>query len=237
DAEDSLAVERRPRRAAPPGAALAIVSLPRTSNATDFRLLDWADWLTAPPADSRGYDFVVLPGTKDTLGDLAWLQRQGLADWVRSQHAAGATIVGVCGGYQMLGERIADPDAIESIGGTADGLGLLPVRTVLAAEKRTRVVRATLPGGASCAAYEIHLGVTTAPAGVAPFAVLADGSTDGARGTRVLGTYLHGAFEDAAICAEVFGVPVAPAATKAAEHQALAEWFEASAEHVDAWLA
>jgi adenosylcobyric acid synthase len=236
DAEDSLAVARLASRAAPPGASIAIVDLPRTSNATDFRLLDWAEWLTAPPADGRRYDFVVLPGTKDTLGDLAWLERQGLAAWVRAQHAAGATVVGVCGGYQMLGETIADPGAIESVGGTAHGLGLLPVRTVLAAEKRTRVVRATTAQGATCAAYEIHLGVTTVPHGIAPFAVLDDGSPDGAHGPRVIGTYLHGAFEDAAICTEVFGVPVAPAATKAAEHEALARWLDASAEHVDTWL-
>ncbi len=179
---------------------------------------------------------MVLPGTKDTLGDLAWLERQGLAAWVRAQHAAGATVVGVCGGYQMLGETIADPGAIESVGGTAHGLGLLPVRTVLAAEKRTRVVRATTAHGATCTAYEIHLGVTTVPHGIAPFAVLDDGSPDGAHGPRVIGTYLHGAFEDAAICTEVFGVPVAPAPAKAAEHEALARWFEASAEHVDTWL-
>ena len=236
DAEDSLAVDRRTRRQAPAGASIAIVQLPRTSNATDFRLLDWADWVTAPPPDADRYDFIVLPGTKDTLGDLAWLQRQGLAAWVRAQHAAGATIVGVCGGYQMLGETIADPDAIESTGGIANGLGLLPVRTVLAAEKRTRVVRATTAGGTSCPAYEIHLGVTSVPAGVAPFALLDDGSPDGARVGRAIGTYLHGAFEDAAVCAEVFGVAVASAASKAAEHEALAQWFSASAERLETWL-
>jgi len=155
---------------------------------------------------------------------------------VRSQHVAGAAVVGVCGGYQMLGETIADPGAVESTGGAASGLGLLPVRTVLAAEKRTGVVRATTAGGVSCAAYEIHMGVTTVPSGTPPFAVLDDGSPDGARGVRALGTYLHGAFEDAAVCAEVFGVSVAPAASKAAEHDALARWFSASAEQLEAWL-
>ena len=145
-------------------------------------------------------------------------------------------VVGVCGGYQMLGETIADPEAVESIGGMAGGLGLLPVRTVLAAEKRTRVVRATTAGGTSCAAYEIHMGVTAVPAEVPPFAVLDDGSRDGARAARVFGTYLHGAFEDAAVCAEVFGVAVAPAASKAAEHAALARWFNASVERPEAWL-
>ena len=236
DAEDSLAVDRRPRRAAPAGAAIAIVQLPRTSNATDFRLLDWADWLTAPPPDGRRYDFVVLPGTKDTLGDLAWLERQGLAAWVRAQHAAGATIVGVCGGYQMLGEthrrsrrgridrrrrRRARPaaGADRARGGEAH-----PRR---AGHDRRRGV---MPG------LRIHMGVTTVPAAVAPFAVLDDGSRDGARAARAIGTYLHGALEDAAVCAEVFGVAIAPAAAKATEHDALARWFSASVERPEAWL-
>ena len=236
DAEDSLAVDRRPRRPAPAGATMAIVQLPRTANATDFRRLDWAEWLTAPPADGRRFDYVILPGTKDTLGDLAWLERQGLAAWIREQHAEGATIVGVCGGFQMLGETVADPDAVESIGGTARGLGLLPIATELAAGKVTRVVRAKLPRGASCTAYEIHLGVTTMLAPLPPFATLDAGAHDGARGNRVLGTYLHGAFEDASVCAEVFGVAVAPETSKADAYAAMGHWFASHAEHVDAWL-
>jgi cobyric acid synthase len=80
------------------------------------------------------------------------------------------------------------------------------------------------------------MGVTTVPPGLAPFAVLDDGSPDGARAAGAIGTYLHGAFEDAAVCAEVFGVAVAPAASKAAGHDALARWFTASAEGPEAWL-
>jgi adenosylcobyric acid synthase len=236
DAEDSLAVDRRPRGAAPGGAAIAIVQLPRASNATDLRRLDWADWLTAPPDAAQRYDFVVLPGTKDTLGDLAWLRRTGLAGWVHAQHAAGATVVGICGGYQMLGTRIDDPGAVEASGGSAAGLGLLPVSTVLAADKVTRVVHATTPGGATCQAYEIHMGVTTVADGAAPFATLDDGTRDGARGVRAIGTYLHGAFEDAAVCAEVFGVTPAAEPSAADHYAGLARWFGEHAEHLDAWL-
>jgi adenosylcobyric acid synthase len=236
DAEDSLAVDRLARRPAPPGASVAIVQLPRLSNATDFRLLDWAEWIAARPADARRFDVVVLPGTKDTLGDLAWLKAQGLDAWVRAQHAAGATILGVCGGYQMLGETVADPLAVESGGGRADGLGLLPAETTLAATKVTRAIRATTPGSAPFPAYEIHMGVTTLRTPLPPFARLADGSADGARGDRVIGTYLHGALEDAAVCEEVLGVPVTSAASKAAEHAALARWFGAYAERLETWL-
>ena len=236
DAEDSLAVDREARRPAPPGATIAIVQLPRLSNGTDLRLLDWAEWLTAPPPTGRRFDFVILPGTKDTLGDLAWLRRTGLAGWVRAQHAAGATIVGICGGYQMLGVRVADPEAIEAAGGEAAGLGLLPVATMLAAEKVTRAVRATTPGGAGFAAYEIHLGVTTGGEGLPPFATLGDGTRDGVRSERVVGTYLHGALEDPTVCRELFGVPVRAPVARPVEHEALARWFSASAERLDEWL-
>jgi len=236
DAEDSLAVDRRSHRTAPAGAAIAVIQLPRLSNATDLRLLDWADWIADVPPASRRYDFVIVPGTKDTLGDLAWLRRQRLDAWVQVQHDVGATVLGICGGYQMLGTTIADPHGVESMGGTAAGLGLLPARTVLAGEKITRAVRARTPGGVSCAAYEIHMGLTALDAPLPPFATLADGTSDGARGVRAIGTYLHGALEDAAVCSELFGVPVSPPAGKAAEHAALARWFSAHAERVGEWL-
>jgi adenosylcobyric acid synthase len=234
DAEDGLAVDARPRTPAPAGASTAIVRLPRLSNGTDFRLLSWADWVTAP--SSTRYDFVILPGTKDTLSDLAWLRRLGLDEWLRDQHARGATVVGVCGGFQMIGHRISDAAGVESIGGSVTGLGLLPVDTRLAAEKTTVVRRATTPGGASFDAYEIHHGVTSSAHALAPFAILDDGQPEGVREGRVIGTYLHGAFENAAVCREIFGVDVQPPATKHAEHAALADWFERFSERREEWL-
>ena len=92
---------------APPGARIAIVRLPCLSNATDFRLLTWADWIAAPVA--ADFDFIVVPGTKSTIADLQWLRASGLAEWIIAQHRRGATVVGVCGGYQMLGRSIHDP--------------------------------------------------------------------------------------------------------------------------------
>jgi adenosylcobyric acid synthase len=234
DAEDSLAVDGLGRGAAPDGAAIAIVRLPRLSNGTDFRLLSWARWITAP-SDER-FDFVILPGTKDTLSDLAWLRRQGLDAWVRDQHARGATVIGVCGGLQMLGDRIDDPDGVESVPSSSTGLGLLPVETTLEAEKTTVVRRAKTPGGASFAAYEIHLGVTRARGALPPFAILHDGAAEGMRGHRVIGTYLHGAFENAAVCEEVFGISMPAPAAKAEEYAALGEWFDRFVEGRERWL-
>jgi adenosylcobyric acid synthase len=232
DAEDSLALERRPRTAAPPGGTIAIIQLPRLSNGTDFRLLTWADWVSTPPA--RDYDVVILPGTKDTIDDLAWLRGRGLDGWIQEQHRRGAQVLGICGGYQMLGESISDPDGVESHRGTVPGLGLLPVDTVLTASKTTRVRRASLGGGVSCAAYEIHLGLTASRQPLPPFARLEDGTTDGVMRERVAGTYLHGVLEDAAACAAVLGVPV-DAETKAAEYARLAAWFDVHADRMDIW--
>jgi adenosylcobyric acid synthase len=233
DAEDSLALETQSREQAPPGARLAIVRLPHLSNATDFRLLAWAHWVGAPPIGE--YDFVVLPGSKNTIADLAWLREVGLADWVLSQHRRGATVIGVCGGYQMLGRAIRDPTGIESPAGEAAGLGLLPAVTTLTRDKRARTVVATTRHGVRFGGYEIHVGVTTLdqPNEAAPFAVLDDGRPDGACREGVIGTYLHGAFENADVCAEVFGVPAPAAIAKADQYQRLAGWFEQHVRHVN----
>jgi adenosylcobyric acid synthase len=233
DAEDSLSLEARPSLKAPPGARLAIVRLPHLSNATDFRLLTWADWIASPPGED--YDFIILPGSKSTIADLAWLRRRGLMAWVLAQHRRGATIIGICAGYQMLGRTILDPAGMESSTEAAEGLGLLPAVTTLARDKRTRAVVATTRRGLAFDAYEIHLGVTTLeqPADMTPFAHLGDGSTDGAATPGVIGTYLHGAFEDPGVCAEVFGIAAPTALPKASQYQRMAAWFEAHGRHLD----
>ena len=198
------------------------------SNATDFSLLTWAEWITAP--SPTRFDFIVLPGSKNTLSDLAWLRQAGLADWLLDQHRRGTTIVGICGGYQMLGRTVTDPAGVESTSGAADGLGLIPAVTELTRDKQTRAVAATTAGGVRFGAYEIHLGVTTldATAAMAPFASLSDGEREGVRGLGVIGTYLHGALENADVCAEIFGVDPPERASKTIEYQRMAAWF---AEH------
>jgi len=233
DAEDSLALRTRPSAPAPPGARLAIVRFPHLSNATDFRLLTWADWITAPRADA--YDFIILPGSKNTIADLSWLRETGLTDWILERHRQGTTVIGICGGYQMLGRTIRDPEGMESSIGEAEGLGLLPAATSLTREKRTRAVTATTQGGVRFGGYEIHLGVTTLDRGdgAVPFARLGDGSVDGMRRAGVIGTYLHGALEHPEVCAEVFGIDAPSAMSKAGQYQQLAAWFEQHARHLD----
>ena len=233
DAEDSLALETRPRTRPPAGARIAIAHFPHLSNATDFRLLTWADWLTTPPAGD--YDFVILPGSKNTMADLGWLRASGLADWLLAQRQRGAVLVGICGGFQMLGRTIRDPAGVESASGEVDGLGVLPAETELTRDKATRAVAATTRGGVAFGGYEIHLGKTTvdrdAPA--APFARLDDGADEGVWMDGVIGTYLHGAFEHAGVCAEVFGVTPPAVASKAEGYRRLAVWFEQHARHLE----
>jgi adenosylcobyric acid synthase len=233
DEEDSLALETRARTPAPPGARIAIVRLPHLSNATDFRLLTWADWVTSPP--QCAYDFVILPGSKNTISDLGWLRHVGLAAWIMDQHRSGASVIGICGGFQMLGRSVADPMRMESDTTSAAGLGLLPVKTTLAREKRTRAVRATTDWGVTFGAYEIHVGTTTVDPGaeVAPFATLEDGTLDGARSGGVVGTYLHGALEQAEVCAELFGVLPPVSTSKAAHYGRLADWLEQHGRELD----
>lgn len=200
----------------------AAIRFPRISNFTDLRALPAVAWISKPV--SRQYKTVILPGTKNTIADLLWMREQNLDYWIHSQHAGGARIVGICGGYQMLGESIEDPDAVESQHGRADGLGLLPVRTVLQPDKITRVLEATTPGGASFRAYEIHMGRTTTNGG-APFASIEDGQPDGCRDGNVMGTYLHGALESPAVLKEMLDIE-ACAIDKSAMYDKLAEWLE-----------
>jgi adenosylcobyric acid synthase len=150
---------------------------------------------TALPGDA---DLVVLPGSKATIADLAALRDAGFDIDIAAHRRRGGMILGLCGGYQMLGRSVADPDGVEGPPATVEGLGLLEVTTTLAAEKRLEPVRGTSTDGAPFAGYEMHMGVTQGADCAQPFARLADGTPEGAVSAdgRVIGTYVHGLFGD-----------------------------------------
>jgi len=204
-----------------PEAKIAVIRVPRISNFTDFRLLD-AAWIHRPVA--RDFEWVILPGTKNTIGDLEWMRERGLDEWILAQHARGARVLGICGGYQMLGTHIEDPHQLESCASAA-GLGLLPVRTVLEPSKVVRTLKATALG-ISFGAYEIHLGRTSCDAPLPPFARLEDGQPDGICKGSVIGTYLHGALEHRELAQALFG-NVRP---QADSFDQFATWFEENAD-------
>jgi adenosylcobyric acid synthase len=223
DAEDSLSIPETSNPSTSGNSRCAIIRFPRLSNTTDFRLLPNPCWISQP-VDGE-FDFVFLPGTKNTIGDLEWLHSQQLDTWLRAQHARGAMLIGICGGFQMLGETIADPFEMESTTKEVPGLGFLPLKTILKEHKVTRVREACTTQGSRFSAYEIHLGDTACErADLPPFALLKDGSKEGVRADRVIGTYLHGAFEHAEVLAEI-GVHVISNARKSS-FESLADWFD-----------
>jgi adenosylcobyric acid synthase len=223
DAEDSVSLEGR-AVAANSGVRAAIVRLPHISNFTDFRLLPDAVYLSEPSRDS--FDVIFLPGTKNTIDDMNWLRTKGFEPWLLSQIEKGSRVIGICGGFQMLGQQIIDPDGVESSSGSVRGLGLLPVETRLAREKTTRVVSARTPSGIEFQAYEIHMGVTTGTDSRDPFAIVEGGRPDGLRTPKIVGTYLHGALENKAVLEELVEVVLPDVgATKDAQYDRLADWF------------
>jgi adenosylcobyric acid synthase len=187
---------------------IAVIRLPRISNFTDFNALSRLEPVGLRYVDRvedlKNPDLIILPGTKNTMGDLRWLRQNGLEDAVKARVEAGIPLVGICGGYQMLGRTLSDPDHVED-GGEMAGMGLLPADTVFEPTKvRTRVTAAVSPvsgyyealSGCPLAGYEIHMGRTTwSGDDVRPFAMLSDGQADGAVHGRVFGTYLHGLFD------------------------------------------
>jgi len=149
---------------------------------------------TAIPGDA---DVVLIPGSKATLADLAFLRQQGWDVDIAAHRRRGGMVVGLCGGYQMLGCRIADPDGFEGKAGTVDGLGLLDVETVISPGKTLDLTRATeIESGQAVSGYQIHVGATEGADRARPWLTLADGTREGACSAdgRVRGSYLHGLF-------------------------------------------
>ena len=185
------------------GRTLKIVApmLSRIANFDDadpLRLEPGVAFEWSPPGRPlpRDADLIILFGTKSTLGDLAFLRAQGWDHDIQAHARTGGALLGICGGYQMLGSQISDPNGYDGVAGAAPGVGLLDVETEMTADKRvTPVSGACAKSGEALRGYEIHTGRTFGPDTERPFAHL-NGVADGARSAngRIQGTYLHGAF-------------------------------------------
>jgi adenosylcobyric acid synthase len=202
-AEDALALQaQRPQK---PGARIrvAVPILPHIANFDDLDPLDAEPAVdlvrvrpgAALPGDA---DLVILPGSKATMADLAALRDAGFHVDIAAHVRRGGAVLGLCGGYQMLGRTVRDPHGIEGPAGSQEGLALLDVDTELTAEKRLEPARGSTSDGISFSGYEMHMGVTDGPDRARPFARLADGTPEGATSAdgRVAGTYIHGLFAD-----------------------------------------
>jgi adenosylcobyric acid synthase len=207
-AEDSLdLLERKPYKAQSE-LNIAVIRLPRISNFTDFDPLESEPSVSvkylSPKQDLGHPDAVILPGTKTTIPDLLLMQKSGMAEALQHYAAAGGTILGICGGYQMLGQMIADPEGIEGQAGRYQGLNLLPIKTVITGQKiaRQRQVSSNFPQmGLPVNGFEIHQGRSrieqqgTDPKAFQPlFDDINLGMVDSCQ--SVWGTYLHGIFDN-----------------------------------------
>lgn len=226
DEEDSLA--ERLDNAAAPGAKkdsaldIAVIRLPKISNHTDFAALEAQPDVTLryvrTPAELGAPDWIILPGTKNTLADMLHISQNGLARRIIALHGLGVPVWGICGGFQMLGQSIRDPGKVESGLGSVDGLALLEQHTLFGSQKRTTRTELRIrsedfdgqnhcplrgTGGMTLKGYEIHMGDTFGSA--PPLGLTADGAADGAvaGGGAVVGTYLHGLFDNPAFTRKV----------------------------------
>ena len=184
--EDSVSLERKQRQLAEGKVNVAVVLLRHLSNFTDFDTLERDPrvnlFYTNNTTDLSRADIIILPGTKATLDDLLELRRNGCAQAILRAHRDGKTIVGICGGYQMLGQTVSDPDGIEGSIASLPGLGLLPIHTTMTPEKTTRQVTFQFEGH-ECQGYEIHQGVSDTGEAIM--------QTD-----HCLGTYIHGLLDN-----------------------------------------
>ena len=187
--EDSVSLEKKQRELAEGKVNVAVVLLRHISNFTDFDTLERDPrvnlFYTNNVADISRADIIILPGTKSTLDDLLELRRNGCAQAIQRAHREGKMVIGICGGYQMLGQTIEDPDGIEGTIARLPGLGLLPIHTTMTPEKTTRQVTFQFEGQA-CQGYEIHQGVSDTSKAIM--------QTD-----HCIGTYIHGFLDNAPV--------------------------------------
>jgi len=218
--EDTIPEKRYEAEELPPGSEkveIAVIRLPHISNFTDFDPLeDEPDvrlrYINRGCIPGEDVDLIILPGSKNTIEDLSFLRQEGLADWIVARARAGTPVIGICGGFQMLGRELNDPFHTESRISRIDGLGLLDITTTFEPEKITTQVEAEVTGpgiflsgaaGYRVAGYEIHMGRTELACGISPaFNILVqsgknvifpDGAVSG--DGHVFGTYIHGIFD------------------------------------------
>ena len=201
DEEDSVALEQKRRQLIAGKLNVAVVLLRHISNYTDFGTLERHPrvnlFYTNNISDLEQADIIIVPGTKSTLDDLMELRRNGCAQAIVRAHRDGKMVIGICGGYQMLGISVDDPDGVEGSIASLPGLGLLPIHTTMSAEKTTRQVSFQF-NGQSCQGYEIHQGVSDTEEAIM--------QTD-----HCIGTYIHGFLDNQSVIDYLLGTkqPVA----------------------------
>ena len=201
--EDSMELAGKQHNAVSGKVNVAVILLRHISNFTDFGMLERDPrvnlYYTNNVEEIGKADIIILPGTKSTIDDLYEIRRNGVAEAVLRAHKDGTTVLGICGGYQMMGLSVNDPDGVEGSTKRMPGLGLLPVDTVMENSKVTRQVTFRFRDNDGCTGYEIHMGRTEAAADAKCSALntFSDGSSDGCFvDERTMGTYIHGILDN-----------------------------------------
>jgi len=199
--EDSVALDHLSPKDPKGKIRIAVVRLRYLSNFTDFNMLEQHANILLYYTDSvkaiLESDIVLIPGSKNTIEDLQFLRESGLADALQKAHRKGKPMYGICGGYQIMGETIQDPHGMEGKPCEVQGLGILPVHTIITTEKKTEQCTYSFLGGApACTGYEIHMGVTTSDQ-KSPVCKTVEGYEDGYfLNAKTFGTYMHGFFDN-----------------------------------------
>jgi adenosylcobyric acid synthase len=200
--EDSVALQNKYNKSSGGKVNIAVVLFHRLSNYTDFNVLEKNEqvhlFYSNDPLEIEQADIVILPGSKNTIADLIDIKNNGVGKAIIQAHRNNKTIIGICGGYQMMGQLIEDPHRVEGEIECMPGLGLLPVKTILTENKITRQVKFRYKKNESiCDGYEIHMGTTQANEKPNPLNVLISGDTDGYYLTpSCWGTYIHGILDN-----------------------------------------
>ena len=210
--EDSVALEKKHTKNSTGKINIAVILLNRLSNYTDFGVLERDNrvhvFYSNTPSEIEQADIIIIPGSKNTIADLIDIKNNGVASAIIQAHRTNKTVIGICGGFQMMGQLIEDPLRIEGEVTSMPGLGLLPVTTRLTSQKTTKQVKFQYKQRAEmCEGYEIHMGITQGIEKDVPVNTLSSGAGDGFfLSDTCWGTYVHGIFDNASIIQDVLAV-------------------------------
>ncbi|MCG8384682.1 MAG: cobyric acid synthase [Cytophagales bacterium] len=206
DEEDSVAVDSKAKHPQAGKVNICVVRLPRMANYTDFSVFEHIKGVNLFYSDVPGLirqaDVILLPGSKNTIEDLIEIRKNGVAEALLAAYRAQKRIIGICGGYQMMGERVEDPDEVESTVPSTEGLGIFPIHTRILKDKTTLQRKFIFKdqGDEVCQGYEIHMGETHALEAFSPLNHYTDGGSEGCwHKAHCWGSYMHGIFDNKSV--------------------------------------
>ena len=242
--EDSVGLQNKRFQSVDNKINIAVILLNRLSNHTDFNVLEHHEnvnlFYTRDPLEIEKADIIILPGSKNTISDLIDIKNNGVAKAIINAYKNKKTVIGICGGYQMMGQTVEDPHQMEGATESMTGLGLLPVKTILTQEKTTRQVQFQFKKHqTTCEGYEIHMGISLAENNESALNTFNDGTNDGYYlSDNCWGTYIHGILDNEIVIKDLLSqtkkeITAAPFDYKAFKEQQYDLLAQHLREHID----